>query len=283
VATRLPRLGLALGGGGVRGLAHIGVLKVLEREGIPIHFLAGTSMGGLVAAAYASGLSARELEAEALRMSRPRNLLALLDRRLPSRGLLQGEQVEQYLAELLGDVSFDELRIPLALIAADLNTEQKAVLQQGRLVDAVRCTIAFPGLFSPVELCDQLLVDGGLLDNLPAGVVRQMGADVVVAVTVATTQESVALFAEKLYRRRFVPTGLVDIMEVVWRSLGVMMHEIDRYGLQAASADLLLCPAIPSEVTVFTGLNHADRIIASGERAAQEQLPHLLERLDTGR
>jgi len=273
------KVGLALSGGGARGLAHIGVLKVLEREGIPIHLLAGTSMGGFIAAAYAAGLSASDLEEEAMRMSNPRQLIALLDRGLPRRGLLAGRKVMDYLAQWVGEVTFDQLRLPLALVAVDLNEGEKVVLREGSVVEAVRATIALPGLFAPVERGEQLLVDGGLLDNLPADVARQMGADVVVAVDVSTDERTVAFFAGELHRRRLVPEGLVNMFEVLWRSVTVMMGEINRYRLAEARPDVLIRPPIPPGVTVLTGLTRAAEIIAAGERAAEEALPRLRELL----
>ena len=276
------KVGLALSGGGARGLAHIGVLKVLEREGIPVHFLAGTSAGGLIGAAYAAGLSPRDLEEEALRLSNPRYLIGFLDRGLSRRGLLAGQKVMAYLAGLIGEVTFDQLRIPLAVVAVDLNKGDKVVLKEGPVLEAVRATIALPGLFTPVERGDQLLVDGGLLDNLPADVVRQMGADVVIAVDVATDEKAVAYFAEGLHRRRFVPEGLVEMMEVLWRSVAVMMWEANRRSLEEARPDVLIRPPIPMGVTVLTGLTRAPEIIAAGERAAQEALPRIRELVGGG-
>jgi len=272
-----PRIGLALSGGGARGLAHIGVLKVLEREGIPIHLLAGTSMGGLVAAAYAAGLSPHDLEKEALRMSNPRWLITLLDRGLPRRGLLAGQKVIGYLAEHLGEITFDQLRVPLALVAVDLNKGEKVILREGSVLEAVRATIALPGLFAPVERGEQMLVDGGLLDNLPADVVREMGADVVIAVDISTDEKVVALFTRELHGRRFVPESLVDMVDVLWRSVAVMMKEVNRRNLELASPDLLIHPDIPQGVTALTGLTRAAEVIAAGERAAQEALPRLRE------
>ncbi|MBE9507712.1 MAG: patatin-like phospholipase family protein, partial [Chloroflexi bacterium] len=113
--TRSSRkVGLALSGGGARGLAHIGVLKILEQEGVPIHFLAGTSMGGVIAAGYAAGLSPDFMEQEALRMSSLRRLLALADPSLPQRGFFEGRRVREYLVGHLGNRTFDDLRLPLA-------------------------------------------------------------------------------------------------------------------------------------------------------------------------
>jgi len=272
---RSPKVGLALSGGGVRGLAHIGVLKVLEREGVPVHMLAGTSMGGFIAAAYATGLSASELETEALRFSDPRQLVALLDRAFPRRGLLAGEKVVAYLRQHLGDITFDQLHVPLALIAVDLNKGEKVVLQEGSVVEAVRATTALPGLFAPLERDGQLLVDGGLLDNLPADAVREMGADVVIAVDVSTDEKAVAFFAEQLQQRRFVPESLVEMIEVLWRSVAVMQREANRRSLEAARPDVLIRPAIPAGVMVLTGFNRAPEVIRAGEEAAKEALPQI--------
>lgn len=277
VASR-PKIGLALSGGGMRGLAHIGVLKVLEREGIPIDLLAGTSMGGLVGAAYAAGLSLEYIEQEALRMGSLRQIIPFFDRSISNPSVLQGKKVEDYLCELLGEVRFEELRVPLAVVAVDLNREEKVVLHEGRVRDAVRATIALPGLFMPVKRGDRLLVDGGLLDNLPADVVRGMGAERVIAVDVSTSRETVSLFTERLYRHRFMPSGFVELLEVLWRSLNVMMHEMDRQCLERAATDLLLRPSLPPGVTVLTGFSLVEETIESGTRAAEDALPRL-ERL----
>ncbi len=269
------KVGLALSGGGARGLAHIGVLKILEQEGVPIDYLAGTSMGGLIAAAYAAGLSPDLMEQEALRMASLRRLLALADPSLPRRGLFKGQKVREYLARHLGDRTFDDLRVPLTLVAVDLNTGQEVFLNQGQIADAVRATVALPGIFTPVEWDGQLLVDGGLLDNLPAGAVRQMGADVVIAVDVTSDSGVVASLVEGLHQRRYVPSGLVDTVEVLWRSLDVMMAEISRRQLAEAHPEVIIRPAIPPDVTVLTGFPRAAEIIAAGEEAAQEALPRI--------
>jgi len=269
------KVGLALSGGGARGLAHIGVLKILEQEGVPIDYLAGTSMGGLIAAAYAAGLSPDLMEQEALRMASLRRLLALADPSLPRRGLFKGQKVREYLARHLGDRTFDDLRVPLTLVAVDLNTGREVFLNHGQIADAVRATVALPGIFTPVEWDGQLLVDGGLLDNLPADAVRQMGADVVIAVDVTSDSGVVASLVEGLHQRRYVPNGLVDTVEVLWRSLDVMMAEISRRRLAEAHPEIIIRPSIPPDVTVLTGFPRAAEIIAAGEEAAQEAMPRI--------
>jgi len=273
--TLSRKVGLALSGGGARGLAHIGVLKVLEQEGVPIDCLAGTSMGGLIAAGYAAGLSPNFLEQEALRMGSLRRLLTLADPSLPRRGLFEGQKVRQYLVGHLGDRTFDDLRLPLALVTVDLNSGREVILREGRVADAVRATVALPGIFTPVEWDGQLLVDGGLLDNLPADAVRQMGADVVIAVDVATDNGAVSSLIQTLQHRRYVPNGLMDTVEVLYCSLGVMVAEIHRRRLAEARPEVIIQPAIPQGVTVLTGFPRAAEIISAGEEAATRELPRI--------
>ena len=272
--THKPRIGLALGGGGARGLAHIGVLKVLEREGIAIDLLSGTSMGGLISAGYAVGMSASDLEQEALQMASVRRLLALVDRSLPRRGLFQCQRVMDYLTLHLGDHTFDDLRIPLALVAVDVNTRQEVILRQGRIVDAVRASISIPGLFAPVERGDQLLVDGGVLNNLPVDVVRSMGADVVIAVDVHSDDTPINI--SKLHQHRYLPNGLMETFNVLWRCLDMMKVEIGQYKLTQVPPDVLIHPSIPADITTLIGFLNAAEIIAAGEKAAQAILPEML-------
>jgi NTE family protein len=256
-------------------LAHIGVLKVLEREGVPVDLLTGTSMGGVVAAAYAAGMSPESMEQEALRTASPRRLLSLVDPTLPRRGIFEGRKIIEYLTDVLGDQAFDELRCPLALVAVNLPTGQAVTLDEGRVTDAARATIALPGLFKPVERGEELLVDGGLLDNLPAGVARQMGADVVIAVDVIAGDSTFSSMIQTLSERPYVPSGLASTFEVMLRSLDVMMTEINRMRLTEAAPEVVIRPRIPAEVSVLVGFSQAGDTIASGERAALEALPDI--------
>ncbi len=276
-----PRVGLALSGGGARGLAHIGVLKVLEREGIPVDVLAGTSMGGVVAGAYAAGLTPDYLEREALRMTSPRHLLSLADPTLPRRGLFEGQKVVNYLSAHLGNCTFENLVRPLCVIAVDLVASEPVLLDKGCVTDAVRATIALPGLFKPVERDGRLLVDGGLLDNLPADVARQMGADVVIAVDVIGSNNTFSAMIHLLQEHRYVPKGLASTFEVMLRSLDVMMKEINRQRLAKAAPEVIVRPDVPPDVSVLLGFTRAAEIIALGERAAEGALPDIERALET--
>ncbi len=181
-----PVVGIALGGGGARGFAHIGVLKVLEREGIFPRLVAGTSMGGVIGAMYAAGLSATQMEAEAVKAtSRRADMIRAIDVSVSQTGLVRGARIYDYIAGVIGlETKFSDLRRPLSMVAVDLNTGREVVLHSGRVADAVRATISVPGVFRPVEIGRLRLVDGGMLNNVPVDVVRKMGADVVIAVDV---------------------------------------------------------------------------------------------------
>jgi NTE family protein len=263
-----PRVGLALSGGGARGLAHIGVLKVFEEQGVPIHALAGTSMGGLIAASYAAGMSTSELEAAALKMANLRELAALVDLRPPRRGLLAGEHVRKYLASFVEEaITFDELNFPLAMQAVDLISGTEHTLQEGNVLDAVMATSAFPGVFPPVEIHDCQLVDGGVLNNLPAELPRMLGADVVIAVNVTAALDAGELDAQtdgSIFSRG-IAQDLMRVALIVSRA----MTEIN---LKETPPDLLLCPPIPAKAGVFSGFTHAAEIIAAGETCTRENL-----------
>ena len=263
-----PRVGLALSGGGARGLAHIGVLKVFEEQGVPIHALAGTSMGGLIAASYAAGMSTSELEAAALKMANLRELAALVDLRPPRRGLLAGKHVRKYLTSFVDeDLTFDELKYPLAMKAVDLRSGTEHTLLEGNVLDAVMATSAFPGVFPPVELHDCQLIDGGVLNNLPAELPRMLGADVVIAVNVTAALDAGELDAQtdgSIFSRG-IAKDLMRVALIVSRA----MTEIN---LKEAPPDLLLCPPIPAKAGVFSGFTHAAEIIAAGETCTRENL-----------
>jgi NTE family protein len=173
-----PRIGLALGGGFARGIAHLGVLKVLEEENIPIDFVAGTSVGALVGAIYCSGAPASEMERIASRV-RFRDFARWT---LSRYGFASNHRMVGFLNRLLQVKTFEELRIPLAVTATDFATGEGAVFHSGSLVDPIRASCAYPGMFLPVSIRGRLLVDGMLAYPVPAAPLRDMGATHVIAV-----------------------------------------------------------------------------------------------------
>ena len=271
---RQPRVGLALSGGGARGLAHIGVLKVLEREGIAVDLLAGTSMGGVVAAGYAAGMRPHELEAEAMEMGRPRRLLRLADLGLPRRGLLEGRHILAYFESHLDGATFADLSRPLALVTVDLNSGQEVILRDGPVAVALRATVSIPGLLAPVEWRGCRLVDGGLLNNLPVDVARQMSADVVIAVDVTPRHQGTSCWQTQ-EQRRFVPGALVPWAGTLNDGLGVMMASLHEQKLSQSPPDVLIRPALSPETTVLNGYGRATELIGAGEAAAEAALPQI--------
>lgn len=177
------KIGLALSGGAAKGLAHIGVIKALEEAGIQINYVAGTSMGALIGAAYAAGIPIDSLEQIALSIGW-KDVAMLYDPTVPTSGFVDGEGVEDFLISLFDTTKIENLPIPYAATAADISSGQLFVIDKGSLVAAVRTSISIPVIFKPRKYEDIYLVDGGLVDPVPIEVVRSMGADFIIAVNV---------------------------------------------------------------------------------------------------
>ena len=281
-----PRLGLALGGGSARGFAHVGVLRWLEEHHVPVDAVAGTSMGALIGGSYATGLSADEIEQE-LRQSdwdlmlaadapyRLKELRRKEDAReypvklelglkhglaLPS-GLNPGHHIGTFLSRIAlpysGLASFDELPIPFRCVATDMRRAESVTLDRGPLDQALRASMAIPGVFDPVRDGERLYSDGGILNNVPVDVARAMGVDVVVAVKVGSPDFDPV--SESLF-------GLVD------RAVVLMMDELDQSRL--AQADLVILPALAG--VGGTDYRRHEEIARLGYEAAAAQAERLL-------
>jgi NTE family protein len=272
-----PNVGLVLSGGGPRGLAHIGVLSVLEREGIPLDILAGTSMGGIIAAGYAAGLSPEDLEKEALATARIRRLLRLIDPGLPDAGLMRGQRLQAYFEEILGPLTFSDLKISLALVAVDLNAQNGVILTEGSLSLALRATISVPGLFTPVEIDGQRLVDGGVLDNLPIDAAQHLGADVVIAVDVESDPNK--CFEDRINGYGKLPNGLASTLAIVDEVSQLMMRTIKENNIRRNPPDVLIRAIPPKTVNIFAGYSRVRELIEIGEKAAEETLPEIRKHL----
>jgi NTE family protein len=259
--SQRPNIGLVLSGGGARGLAHIGVLKVLERAGLRVGCIAGSSMGGILAAAYAAGWSPTQLEAEALRMSRLRELIKLVDVWPHRRGVVGGQHLYKFLSRFVSpDVIFDDLEIPLGLMAVDLLYGEEVRLTKGSVLDAMRATCAFPGILPAVESNGHWLVDGGLLNNLPVELVRDLGADVVIAVDVSNDPTN--------WPPPEAPESLRLLPDFLWdsiRAINLLASAVTREKVQRAKPELLVHVPLPPEVGIFSSFNRAKEIIALGE------------------
>ena len=253
---RLPRIGLALGGGAARGFAHIGVIQVLEENGIKPDLVVGTSAGSLVAALYASGKSGAELATLADSMDES----AFTDWSYPGRGLIRGEALAKYVRDNTGARSIEQMRTPLGIVATDLDSGQPILFQRGDPGVAVRASSAVPAVFQPVRIGTHEYVDGGLVSPVPVRFARQMGAEFVIAVDISAAPDGNA-------------TG--DPMRMLLQTFAIMGRSINTFELR--DADVVLRPKLP-------GVSGADftsrkKSILAGRDAALAQLATLREKI----
>ena len=251
---RPPRLGLALGGGAARGFAHVGVIQVLERNGIRPDLVVGTSAGSLVAALYASGMDGAALERAALSMDEA----TLTDWMLPllSRGMLRGDALARYVRQAVGGRLLQDMSPPLGVLVTDLATGQGVVFRRGDAAQAVRASSAVPGVFAPVAIAGREYVDGGLVAPVPVSQARAMGAEVVLAVDISADPKG---------------NDASGMLGLLLQTTAIMGQSINRFEL--ASAEVVLRPAL-------SGVGSADfasrqRSIEAGRAAMQAALPRL--------
>ncbi len=172
------RIGLALGGGAAKGMAHIGVLKAMEEDGLEIEFIAGTSIGALVASYYAFGKDIETLE----NISSEISFSSLIGFKLQKQGIFSTKSIKEMVERDIGEVYIEQAKIPLAICATDISTGEQVVLREGKLADAICASMAVPGIFIPVEIHGRTLVDGGITENVPISALENMGAGITVAV-----------------------------------------------------------------------------------------------------
>ena len=246
------KVALALGGGSARGIAHIGVLKVLEREKVPIDLIVGTSMGAMIGAAYAAGIPTSTMEADAYAFT----INKLLDPTIPTMGLLAGEKLEASIRELIDNKSFADCKIPFAAVTTDIETGEEVVHQSGDLVKVIRASSSWPGIFNPVRIDGKLLVDGGIKNSVPANIARSLGADYVLAVDVG--------FCVK-------EGPIKNIFGMILQAFQITGEELNRH--QSIHADLV----------IKVDLGHIDQVafdrareaVEKGMEAAEQALPQL--------
>jgi NTE family protein len=241
-------VGVALGGGAAFGIAHVGVLAALEEAGVPVDLVAGTSMGSIVAIGYAAGMSPVEMCGIADRIGNLRTTLSAIDPSLGGAGLLNGKRLVSIFSPLLDRDSFDDLDLPCRVVAMDVDTGANVSIGSGPLDLAFRASCSIPVVFKPVRVDGRTLVDGGMIDPVPSGVLRDMGADVAVAVNVVPRLDpSVTTGLSKTFKRvsRLNPMsylsssqGLPDVIDVFMNSLQAIQYELGTF--KSLGADLLV-------------------------------------------
>jgi len=240
----LPKIALALGGGGVRGFAHIGVIKALEAHGIVPDIVVGTSSGSLVGALYASGYGGFDLQRAALQM----NDTVIADWSLPDRGFIKGEALQNFVNQAVQNRPLEKLNKPFATVATDLQSGEAVVFRTGNTGMAVRASSSVPGVFQPVTISGRDYVDGGLVSPVPVRAARGMGADLVIAVYISNNP-------------RFGKTR--DSVDVMLQSFAIMGQSIAGYEL--TEADIVIRP--DTGAMRGTDFDHRQQAIIEGEKA----------------
>lgn len=257
------KIGLALGSGGPRGLAHVGVLKVLLRNGILPDVIAGTSIGALIGGAYAALGNIEEVERLAYSADMKAVLSVLFDPALRT-GIIKGEKATEFLREHIGDPEITTLSLTFVAVATDISTGEPVVFDHGSLVAAIRASVSIPLMFQPVSLGGTLLADGGLSRVVPAGIAREHGADVVIAVNLN------ARLAETLSPTQRWPGVL---RRVAGQSIAVLQYNLAREN--CATADIVIAPDVYG--IGWDSFWKPAQVIEKGERAAEALLPDILE------
>jgi len=251
-AGNRPRVALVLGGGAARGFAHVGVIRALEQEKIPIDLIVGTSVGSLIGALYAHEMNSFELEWTAFSLEKDDLLdYALLS---ASMGPIKGERLEAFVNKKVPVANIESLKIPFAAVATDLNRGTRVVLDRGPLARAIRASCAIPGVFQPVEHQGRLLVDGGTVDNLPIAVAREKGADIVIAVDIS---QNVTNF------------NITNLVDVTLQAVHIMFSE--NVSQRRRDADVLISPAVGS--VAMMDFTQKKRLMQAGIEAGQQAAP----------
>jgi NTE family protein len=264
------RVGLALSSGAARGLAHVGVLAALEKYGIPIDLVAGTSIGAIVGAAYAAGKDITEIKRAVSGLNR-RQMLSLADFTIPTKGFIKGKRITGWLKSVIGDVNFKDLEKPFACVATDIETGQEVVMKQGSVVAAVRASASMPVIFTPTRLGGRYLVDGGLVNPIPVRLLREMGAELVIAVSVVPYLSNRLKPAEATSAPRPKEPNLLSVLV---RMIYIIGYQAALGGLR--EADVTIAPDVAHIRP--DNFNRARECILQGERAARRAIPDI-ERL----
>lgn len=283
-------VGLALGGGAALGVAHIGVIRVLEEENIPVDVVVGSSMGALIASLWAVGNNAEQLEKAAREFEKKANILKLFDPVFPKSGFIGGRLIKLWLKKHLGDKTFYDTKILLKVVSYDLIRRQEHVIEEGNLVDAVRESIAIPGVIEPVLKGDQMIIDGGVLNPLPINVLRAMGIKKIIAVNVLQSPSDVSIGYEltkkKMEEEERIPF-LKSPLQFIGVRLGKMFYanipDIILRTLQASEYVIAEQNALQANIVIhpeLAGINwfelyEVDKLIKSGEEAARKKLSEI--------
>jgi NTE family protein len=253
----LPKVGIALGGGGARGFAEIGVLRVLEQEKIPVNVVVGTSVGSLIGAIYAD--SGRVLDAEFIAVSiKDEDIFDYRAFSFFSGGFVKGEKLELFLNTHLKNKNIENMAVPFGAVAVDLRTGQAVLFDNGPVARAVHASSAIPGVFVPVEIGGKIYVDGGVTDPIPVDFAKKKGADVVIAVAISPA---------------LPPVAPKNPIEIAFHAITIMSSKIGELGVK--DADVVIRPDVGN--VAYDDFTQKKRLIDAGEKAARAAIPAIRE------
>ncbi len=260
IKNKRPKIGLALGSGGPKGLAHIGVIKVLEENNIPVDFIAGSSIGAVVGGVYSATKDIKLIE-ETMINTNWRQILSLIDFSF-RQGLVGGEKLKKFIESYIGKVKFRDLKVPLSVIATDLKSGKAISINQGEVASAIRASISVPLFFKPLKQENKLLADGGLSLPVPVETVKEMGAELVIAVNLDTDY---SINNGNTNKTKF---GLYKIAN---SSINLLIHHLSFWNIKGA--DILVEPKLG--IVHWNKFLEGEDIILAGEKAMEEALPQL--------
>ena len=254
-----PKIALVLGGGAARGFAHVGVIRILEREKIPIDLIVGTSVGSLIGAIYADKRSSFDLEFTAFKLEKD----DIFDFSVFSSttGPVRGDRLEEFVLKKLSKANIEELAIPFAAVATNLNTGRQVVLDKGSIAKAVRASSAIPGVFTPVVYQNATLVDGGVVNNVPVDVAGAKGADLVIAVNIG---------------KNVVNWNVTNIVDITLQAVNIMSSEISSFKMR--DADVLIEPNVGA--VGMMDFTQKEYCIRAGMDAAEKAIPEIKRKID---
>ena len=250
------KVALVLGAGASKGFAHVGVLKVLEAQRIPIHLIVGTSAGSFVGGLYACGFDGFQLQKMALELQKD----DVVDLTIPDNGFIRGEKLEQYVNRKVGQLPLERLRIPFRAVATNVQTGEETVFATGNTGKAIRASCSVPGVFQPVRIGEKTYVDGGVVSPVAVDAARQAGADVVIAVDISSGVAGI------------VPQG---VLETILQSIDIMYAKIS--AAQLKNADVVIRPRVGHIASSDFDRRH--EAILEGERAAAQAVPRIQQLL----
>ena len=258
-APKKPKVALVLGGGAARGLAHVGVIRILEQEKIPIDIIVGTSVGSLIGSVYASHANSFELEWEAFKVTKDDIFdFTIISSRM---GPVKGDRIEEFVNKVVPVKNIEEMRIPFIAIATDLNTGEMVIIDKGPVAKAVHASSAIPGVFHPVNYLNKTLVDGGVVNNVAIDVARQRGADIVIAVDVSGN---------------VVNYEITNLFDISLQAVNIMGNEIAKFKIK--DADVIIRPAVGN--VGMLDFDQKKRCMTEGIAATQKAVPAVKNKMD---